>query len=378
MGMTLLLAWFQLGVQLVLALGAAGPRALPKRLLLCMLLWLLLGLLTVLHLVGFVLDECLFRGYRKVVVRRPVFVLGVPRSGTTFWQRLLARDSQFTSLTLWECLLAPSITERYLWSALGYCLKPLARVPGLWRWQAMDRVHSLGWRQPEEDFLLLLYRGGCFLPALLCPEAERYWRLAFFDSLLSDSEQVSILRFYHRCVQRHLYFHGPERRFLSKNPSFTPMIQALRRQFPDARFLACHRHPAAVVPSQLSALKPALALFARGDLDAGLRERMLSLLHHYYRCLESVKGCESVMALPLEQLPRLLAEQLPALYTFLQAPLSEPVLADLKAQGQAQSACPSGHRYRLTDFGLTRARLEREFADVWPLLTSTEPGAMAA
>jgi len=376
--MTLLLAWFQLGVQLVLALGAAGPRALPKRLLLFALLWLLLGLLTLLHLVGFALDECLFRGYRKVVVKRPVFILGMPRSGTTFWQRLLARDPQFTSLTLWECLLAPSVTERYLWSALGQGLKPLARLPGIGRWHAMDRVHSLGWREPEEDFLLLLYKGGCFLPALLCPQAERYWRLGFFDCRVSGKTQASMLRFYYRCVQRHLYFHGPQRRFLSKNPSFTPMLRALQRRFPDARFLACHRHPSVVVPSQLSALKPALAVFARGRLDTDLRERMLSLLHHYYRCLEQVKEWDSVILLPLEQLPRLLAEQLPALYAFVQAPLTEPVLTDLKAQGQAQSARPSQHRYRLTDFGLTRTRLEREFADVWPGLTTPEMRAVAA
>lgn len=376
--MSLLLAWLQLGVHLVRALGAAGALALPKRLVLFALLWLLLGLLTVMHLLGFALDECLFRGYRRIVVKRPVFIVGMPRSGTTFWQRLLARDPQFTSLTLWECLLAPSITERYLWSVLGFCLKPLARLPGIWRWRSMDQVHSLGWRQPEEDFLLLLYNGGCFLPALLCPQAERYWRLAFFDDLLGEQRQGAILEFYYRCVQRHLYFHGPERRFLSKNPSFTPMLLALQRRFPDARFLACERHPLAVVPSQLSALKPTLALFANGQLSVDLRERMLNLLHHYYRCLKQFKGRDSIMCLPLEQAPRILARQLPTLYAFLQAPLTEPVGADLQAQGQAQSARSSQHRYRLTDFGVTQARLEREFADVWPGLKHAEAGVMAA
>lgn len=370
--MSLLLAWFQLGAQLVFAVGAAGPRALPKRLLLFAVLWLLLGLLTLLHLLGFVLDECFFRGYRRVIVRQPVFIVGMPRSGTTFWQRLLARDPQFTSLTLWECLLAPSISERYLWRGLGYCLRPLARLPGVWRWRAMDQVHGLGWREPEEDFLLLLYNGGCFLPALLCPGAERYWRLAFFDSRLSETAKDSILGFYYRCVQRHLYFHGPERRFLSKNPSFTPMLNALRHRFPDARFLACGRQPDAVVASQLSALRPALAVFANGQLDARLRERMLGLLRHYYQCLDQVKDWESVMLLPLEQLPRILAEKLPALYAFVGAPLAEPVLVDLKARGYALSVSPSEHCYQLTDFGLTPARLAREFAGTWPVLKSRE------
>jgi len=361
----MIIAWLQLGGQLALALGAAGPRALPKRLLLFALLWLLLGVLTVMHLIGFALDECLFRGYRRVKVDRPVFILGLPRSGTSFWQRLLARDPQFTSLTLWECLLAPSVTERHLWSALGFCTRPLTRLLGRWRWRAMDQVHSLGWNQPEEDFLLLLYKGGCFLPALLCPRAERYWRLAFFDSALNETDQKAIMRFYYRCVQRHLYFHGAERRFLSKNPSFTPMLDALHRRFPGARFLACHREPWAVVPSQLSALKPALKLFGRGRVDAGLRERILSLLHHYYRRVSQAGAGGSVIVLPLELVPRILADELPRLYGFLQAPLAEWVLTDLQNQGQRQSASPSQHAYRLADFGLTRARLKRDFADVW-------------
>jgi hypothetical protein len=49
-------------------------------------------LLQLCHWVGFAADEILFRGYRKVQIRDPVFVVGVPRSGTTFLHRLLARD----------------------------------------------------------------------------------------------------------------------------------------------------------------------------------------------------------------------------------------------------------------------------------------------
>ena len=35
------------------------------------------------HWVGFLLDEIFFRGYRKVAINDPVFIVGIPRSGTT-------------------------------------------------------------------------------------------------------------------------------------------------------------------------------------------------------------------------------------------------------------------------------------------------------
>ena len=70
--------------------------------------------LQLLHWIGFALDEILFRGYRDIEIRQPTFVLGVPRSGTTFLHRLLAHDPQFTTFSTWECFFAPSISERYV------------------------------------------------------------------------------------------------------------------------------------------------------------------------------------------------------------------------------------------------------------------------
>ena len=67
------------------------------------------------HWVGFLLDDLFFRGYRNITVRDPLFVVGLPRSGTSFLQRVLAQDSErFTTLRLWELILAPSVTERML------------------------------------------------------------------------------------------------------------------------------------------------------------------------------------------------------------------------------------------------------------------------
>jgi hypothetical protein len=43
-------------------------------------------------------DEVLYRGYRKVEVEAPVFIAGQPRSGTTFLHRTMSADENFISL----------------------------------------------------------------------------------------------------------------------------------------------------------------------------------------------------------------------------------------------------------------------------------------
>ncbi|MBA4367501.1 MAG: hypothetical protein C0403_07665, partial [Desulfobacterium sp.] len=66
------------------------------------------------------LDEIFFPGYRRVAVLNPVFVVGFPRSGTTYLHRLLNSDyEQFTSLKLWEILFAPSILQKKFFRILG-------------------------------------------------------------------------------------------------------------------------------------------------------------------------------------------------------------------------------------------------------------------
>ena len=64
-------------------------------------------LFQLLHWLGFLLDELLFRDYRKVRIEAPVFISGIPRSGTTFVHRSLAQDrAQFTTVSTWEAALA--------------------------------------------------------------------------------------------------------------------------------------------------------------------------------------------------------------------------------------------------------------------------------
>ena len=359
-----------MGMYLLFAVPAEGMRHVWKRLPLFIVLWFTLSLLSVIHVIGHLLDELLFFRYRRVVIREPVFILGIPRSGTTYLQRLLGNDDRFTTLATWEALLAPSISERYVYRTLGRLLQPVENAVIAVRrklFRAMDDIHRIRLQEPEEDFLLLLPLMACLLVAFACPRAGHFWRLAWFDMKLPAWYRRTVLTFYARCLQKHLFYHGEELRILSKNPSFTSLVQSLLDNFPGARIIACTRPPAEVLPSQLSSLRPAMSFLGSGKLSPQTQNTMIGLLHHYYSQLLKYSRDKRVYFLPMAMLQSDLPNAVTSLFAFLAMPKSA---ASLEAVARAREGGKhtSSHRYTLAEFSLTEAIIEDRFQHVWSAL----------
>lgn len=341
--------------------------------------WLLLLLfvpaflgLQLLHWVGLLLDEVLFPGYRRVEVREPLFVVGLPRSGTSYLQRVLAGDEErFTTLRLWELLLAPSITERRIWLALAGLDRLLGR-PGRWLvrgaqsvlFQFMDDVHPVDLGDPEEDYLLLLPAFACFLLVVPFPYHPAVWKLTRFDQL-DEPVRVRIVELYRSCVQRHLYVVGDDRRLLSKNPSFTPMIASLHRAFPDARWICCLRDPVEVVPSLLSSLEDGARIFGWSIRTPELRGRFVDMLEHF-----AGHAMETLSALPDDRHAFL---PLPSLRQNVRGAMmevyrrfgwsSDPAFREhLDRETKRARAHRSRHDYSLSGFGLSEEDMVERFA----------------
>ena len=358
--------------------GARASRSPSLRRVLSMLLFLpLLAVLLAAHWLGLLLDELLFPGYRKVAVRAPLFVVGPPRSGTTFLHALLARDNYFTTFSTWECLFAPSICQRKAILALGALDRrigaPLGRGLG---WltrciaRSLDDIHPIDLTAPEEDYLALLPVLGTFILAIPFPTAQRYWRLAEFDRAMPKAAQRRLLRHYRRTLQRHLYVHGGDDsvRLLSKNASFAPLLGALLEEFTDARVICCLRDPLQALPSQLSAIRSGVRLFDSDPDDVIFPPRITRSLRYCYENL-----LEHLPALPpsrrafvemaaLQAQPEITVR---SLYATLGLDLSPQFAERLTEAADAARGYRSRHRYALADFGLDELTVRREFADVY-------------
>ncbi|WP_462328408.1 sulfotransferase [Thiohalocapsa halophila] len=351
-------------------------RVRPRRVLVMLGFLPLFALVQGIHWLGFLLDEIFFRGYRRVQIREPLFVLGVPRSGTTNLHAVLARDPQLTTFSTWECLFAPSVSQRLFWRALGRLDAklgaPLRRLLGVAErrfFASLDDVHAMSLSSPEEDYFALMPVLSCFILVLPFPQASHLWRMGSFDRDMPAAERQALLAFYADALRRHLYVHGPDKRLLSKNAAFAAMANSLATQFPDARFLVCLRDPVQTVPSQLSSIRPGLSFFGVPSTSAPLRERFIEQLAFYYRNLHTLAESQAPARTVTKTLPQLKADLAGAVrdaYARLGIPLRADFAATLDAAAATARSYRSGHRYDLAELGLDAAMIARRFAETYP------------
>ncbi len=341
-------------------------------------------------LVGFVclgLDRLLFKELRSARLEAPLIIVGNHRTGSTFLQRLLAKDQgTFATATLVDIFLPSLLQKRLLavFAALDRAVgRPLGRVVG-WldeRWgQDYRQVHPMGITLPEEDefWLILGLKSGAIWETF--PLTKGFRRFFWTDSDMPTGEADRAMALYGACALRQHRFHrdrhGEQAVWMTKNPLFTPKTRALRRAFPDARFLVLIRDPRKVVPSTASLLHA--AWWATGTLATGelAMERVHEICERFYDELPP-----ALDGLPPERCVYVRFEDLKAdnLGTLERSlgQLGVPVTAELRAaieENQRQGYRPT-HSYSLEDWGLSEEGIIERYRGVMEEWGYLEEGA---
>jgi len=208
---------------------------------------------------GFLLDYLFFPAFRKQKIKRPIFIIGNFRSGSTLLHRLMAKDKEtFCCFKTWEIYLAPSIVQRKFFKALGLIDRLLGSplrsfIKGFEdRTFGPIRLHKIGLFEPEEEEGMLLYIWNSFFIRYIFPVKEEFAQFDFFDKLIPTTRRRRIMCFYSKCVKRLLFARGGQGILLSKNPCFSPKVMSLNETFPDARFIYLVRDPLETCMSKLS------------------------------------------------------------------------------------------------------------------------------
>lgn len=172
-------------------------------------------------------------------ISAPIFVMGLPRSGTTFLHALLAEDPDSTVLRCWQAI-HPYPDH----PAAGARAGPdsVERQFRLFNWIAPElrSLHPFEARTPQEctELTAHSFRSLRFDTTYEVPSYRRW--LA----------QVGHLEGYrtHRRFLQHLQG-GPAARWVLKSPDHVFAMEALRAVYPDARIVFAHRDPLKVLPS---------------------------------------------------------------------------------------------------------------------------------
>lgn len=196
-------------------------------------------------------DEIFYRKYNSIEIKKPVFIMSQPRSGTTFLLRSLSEDRDtFLSLKHLEWRY-PFISFWKLIDFLGLrnWLENRSYWPNTKLGKKCDKIHAhvLGNVEEfgiflEERFYLhyFLFRRFPFLPVL--DKATDYKKI-------SEKEKKKIARTFTKTIKKAFYFRGSTEIFLTKENEAVDFYQILLEEFPDARFLFIVREPNKVLDS---------------------------------------------------------------------------------------------------------------------------------
>jgi len=231
----------------------------------------------------------------------------------------------------------------------------------------MDDLHPFAMDAPEEDFLALMPIMQCFVLVVVFPRADWLWRTARLDTDADDARRRRVMRFYRACVQKHVYVFGAEKRFLSKNASFSGMAESLLDVFPDARIVSTTRDPKKTVPSQLSAIRPGLAAVGFDRISPALRDRFVEQLAFYYLHLEAVARArpDRIAVIDNDELRDNLEAVVRASFAALGLDVSPQFDEALAEAGRRSRGFSSKHAYTLAEYGLSESMIEKRFDAVY-------------
>ena len=174
-----------------------------KRLAVIVVLFIAYPLCEAIHWLCFLLDEVFFPSGCRTPVEKPVFIVGVPRSGTTFLHRLLARDAaRFTTIRLWELILAPSIIQKKavvllagIDRALGGHGEKFLRTVESRIFSRVNTMHRFSMFAAEEDEFLLIHMFATPYLFVVFPFTEDLLPYLHFDEDLSERLRRRIMTF---------------------------------------------------------------------------------------------------------------------------------------------------------------------------------------
>jgi hypothetical protein len=300
-------------------------------------------------------------GHAAVAIERPVFVTGLPRTGTTALHRLLAADPAHQGLQMWLTQAPGPRPPRETWPD-----HPVYRQiqAGFEQHHAthpeFTGVHYMAADQVEECWQLLRQ-------SMRSISHECLAHLPTYSAWLRSQDWTDAYRRHRRNLQL-IGLNDDGRRWVLKNPSHLFALDALLTVYPDALVIQIHR----VAPTAIASVC-SLAAQATAGWSGAFRGEVIGAdqLELWARGLETFTAArarhdparfcdvahEDLAADPVGTVESVYARfGLP--FTGRAADAMRALLDAQRAGGDDRPA----HRYSLADFGLTPEQVTERFA----------------
>lgn len=283
----------------------------------------------------------------RAPVEAPIFVLGMPRTGTTLMVNLLHQDPAARTLRKWEVNLPVPPAATGALSSDPRCERLNAqRRREVAEGKLKTNIHFEWYDDPTECVYLLMQdfkstSWDAFLP------------LPAYSEFLLGCDTVPTYR-WHKRVLQHLQENN-KGRWTLKAPGHALFARSLLQVYPDARLVWMHRDPKVALASLASLINGVHRRFQpEADHDWIRRHYPGQLAEHANRMLGVEREWpERVFHVQYDDLMRDPAEATERLYAEIGLPWSEEVQANVRGYVEAHPRGAHGeHRYGLDQFGI--------------------------
>ncbi|HTZ12156.1 MAG TPA: sulfotransferase [Mycobacterium sp.] len=294
------------------------------------------------------------------VVGGPVFVIGLPRTGTTALSQLVAADPQFRSLRTWESQAPtppPEAATQHTDPRIAQAEEGLRMLNDMF--PLMKTMHNSEATAATEcqDLMGMSFRTFHFDGVVRVP--------SYLAWLMRCDMRDTYL--FHRRVLKLLQWHCPPTLWHLKTPVHMFALDALVEAYPNAKFLWSHRDPAKVIGSVCSLIRYVRSWSSdRDDPEELGAEQLASWAEGTRRAMDFRKrvGDERFSDVSFTDLQRDPVRTLQASYAALGLTFSDASARSVERwAGEHKPGARGTHDYDLADYGLTPEGVRERFAD---------------
>ncbi len=175
-------------------------------------------------------------------IRRPLFITGLPRSGTTFLHALLAQDPRCRAPQIWEVMHPSPPPERGSYDSdprIVHTERQLKWLDVLM--PEFEKFHLIHARYPQECIAITDHSFMSYV-------FETMYQVSSYRAWHDGQDKLPAYAF-HRQFLQHLQWRCPGTHWVLKAPSHLMALEALLHVYPDADIVQTHRDPLKVLPS---------------------------------------------------------------------------------------------------------------------------------
>jgi hypothetical protein len=197
-------------------------------------------------------DRQLYPGISQQEIRAPLFIVGLPRSGTTLVHTLLAADPEHRAPLTWEVMTPSPPTRTNERQRIQHAQRNCNYLN--WLAPTFRHVHPVGAELPQECVSLMT-------PTFMSDQFDTMYYVPSYRTWFFHQDLLPAYE-YHRRFLQHLQFRRSARRWVLKAPTHMSALPTLLSVYPDALFVQAHRAPPEAMASVSSLITILRSVFS--------------------------------------------------------------------------------------------------------------------